>query len=124
MNTSVGYVDKSPQGSIASQGQFNYDDTWRWGFTVNRASSTNYVRDFHLVQGLAGDQNVLTSQLYLEGFGEGAYTRLDSKLYQGLERSDCHQPAADRAAALHIQLLSARRMRWAAGCRWTPELST
>jgi LPS-assembly protein len=84
VNASGGYVDNSPQGSFVSVGQFNYDDTWRWGFTVNRASSTDYVRDFHLVEGLTGDQNILTSQFYVEGFGEGSYTRLDSKLYQGL----------------------------------------
>jgi LPS-assembly protein len=84
VNTSLGYIYNSPQGSLATSGQFDYDDTWRWGFTVNRASSTQYVTDFHLVQGLAGDSNVLTSQLYLEGFGQGSYTRLDSKFYQGL----------------------------------------
>jgi LPS-assembly protein len=83
-NTSVGYVDKSVQGSFSSQGQFSYDDTWRWGFNVNRASSANYVRDFHMIQGLSGDQNILTSQFYIEGFGDGSYTRLDSKLYQAL----------------------------------------
>ena len=84
LNMSAGYIDNSPQGSLATQGQFAYDDTWRWGFTVNRASSTQYVTDFHIVQGLGGDSNVLTSQLYLEGFGQGSYTRLDSKFYQGL----------------------------------------
>ncbi|HEY0183486.1 MAG TPA: LPS assembly protein LptD [Rhodopila sp.] len=84
VNASGGYVDRSPQGSFMSQGQFAYDDTWRWGFNINRASSTDYVRDFHIVQGLAGDQNVLSSQLYIEGFGQGSYTRLDSKFYQGL----------------------------------------
>ena len=83
-NTSIGYIDNGVQGSFSSQAQFNYDDTWRWGFNINRASSTNYVRDFHLVEGLSGDQNILSSQLYIEGFGEGSYTRLDSKLYQGL----------------------------------------
>ena len=84
INTSLGYVDQQPQGSFSSQGQFAFNDTWRWGFDVNRATSTDYVRDFHLVEGLTGDQNVLTSNLYVEGFGEGSYTRLDSKLYQGL----------------------------------------
>jgi LPS-assembly protein len=84
VNTSAGYIDNSPQGSFVSRGQFAYDDTWRWGFDVNRASSTDYVRDFHLTEGLTGDQNVLTSQLYVEGFGEGSYTRLDSKFFQAL----------------------------------------
>jgi LPS-assembly protein len=84
VNASTGYVNNSPQGSFVSQGRFSYDDTWRWGFDINRASSTDYVRDFHLVEGLTGDQNVLTSQFYVEGFGEGSYARLDSKFYQGL----------------------------------------
>jgi LPS-assembly protein len=84
VNASGGYIDNSPQGSFMSQGQFNFDDTWRWGFNINRASSTDYVRDFHLTEGLTGDQNVLVSQLYIEGFGEGSYTRLDARSYQGL----------------------------------------
>ena len=87
VNASGGYVDKSPQGSFASIGQFSYDDTWRYGFNVNRASSTNYVRDFHLTEGLSGDPNILTTQFYLEGFGQGSYTRLDSRLYQGLSNA-------------------------------------
>jgi len=84
VNASAGYIYQSPQASFVTQGQFAYDDTWRWGFMVNRASSTNYVRDFHLTEGLTGDQNVLISQLYVEGFGQGSYTRLDSKFYQSL----------------------------------------
>ncbi len=84
LNSSVGYVDESAQASFAAKGQFSINETWRWGFDVNRASSSDYVRDFHLTQGLSGDPNLLTSQAYLEGFGEGAYARLDSKLYQGL----------------------------------------
>jgi LPS-assembly protein len=84
VNASGGYVNNSPQGSFMSQGQFAYDDTWRWGFNINRASSTNYVRDFHITEGLTGDENVLTSQFYVEGFGVGSYTRLDAKAYQGL----------------------------------------
>ena len=84
VNASGGYVDHSLQGSFSSQAQFDYDDTWRWGFNVNRASSTDYVRDYSLVEALTGDQNVLTSQAYIEGFGEGSYSRLDTRLYQGL----------------------------------------
>jgi LPS-assembly protein len=84
LNASAGYLDGSPQGSFASRGQFSYDDTWRYGFDINRASSTTYVTDFHLTEGLTGDPNILTSQFYLEGFGDGSYARLDSKFYQGL----------------------------------------
>ncbi|HXT82560.1 MAG TPA: LPS assembly protein LptD [Acetobacteraceae bacterium] len=84
LNGSAGYIDNSPQGTIVARGQFNFNDTWRWGFDINRASSSDYVRDFHIGTGLAGDPNVLPSNIYAEGFGEGAYSRLDTRFYQGL----------------------------------------
>lgn len=84
LNTSAGDIDNSPQGTIATKGQFDYDDTWRWGFDINRASSSDYVRDFRFGNGNNLDPNLLTSQVYAEGFGEGAYARLDARFYQGL----------------------------------------
>jgi LPS-assembly protein len=84
VNLSGGYQTGSEQGSIATRGQFTIDDTWRWGFDINRASSSQFVLDQHILLGLAGDSNVLPSNIYLEGFGEGSYTRFDLKGYQGL----------------------------------------
>jgi LPS-assembly protein len=84
LNASAGYLDQSPQGTIALKGLFNLNDTWRWGFDLNRASSTDFVRDFHFNTGLNGDINLLSSQIFLEGFGQGAYARLDTRFYQGL----------------------------------------
>jgi LPS-assembly protein len=84
VNIAAGYETGSPQGSFASRGQFAIDDTWRWGFDINRASSSQFVLNEHILLGLAGDSNVLPSNLYLEGFGEGSYSRLDVKAYQGL----------------------------------------
>jgi len=81
-NVSAGYDENSPQGTVFSKGQFNYDDTWRWGFNINRASSADYVRDFRLGPDLGSDINLLSSQIYAEGFGVGAYARLDTKFYQ------------------------------------------
>ncbi|HEY2132639.1 MAG TPA: LPS assembly protein LptD [Acetobacteraceae bacterium] len=74
---------QGPAGHIFSQGVFNLDDTWRWGFNINRASSEKYINDFRI----AGAQTVLTSTLYLEGFGQGAYSRLETSAYQGLTTS-------------------------------------
>jgi LPS-assembly protein len=84
MNLAGGYESNSPQGSLATRGQFAIDDTWRWGFDINRASSSQFVLNQHLLLGLAGDATVLPSNIYLEGFGEGSYSRLDVKGYQGL----------------------------------------
>jgi LPS-assembly protein len=86
-NTSLGYDDHSLQGTAYLKGQFDFDDTWRWGFNINRASSANYVRDFRLGPDLGGDTSLLTSQIYAEGFGVGAYSRIDTKFYQSVNTS-------------------------------------
>ena len=71
------------EGYIFSKGTFSYDDTWRYGYTLNRASSTTYFRDFK-VQNFS---DTLTSSAFIEGFGVGSYTKLDAIAYQGLATS-------------------------------------
>jgi len=83
-NVSTGYQDNSVQESVYLKGQFNYDETWRWGFNINHTSSADYIRDFRLGPDLGGDINLLSSQIYAEGFGVGAYSRLDTHFYQVL----------------------------------------
>jgi LPS-assembly protein len=87
LNGSLGYFQNSPQTTIYAKGQFDLNPTWRWGFNINRASSAAYVRDFHLGNALGTTSTLLASQVYLEGFGEGAYSRLDMRFYQGLDPS-------------------------------------
>jgi LPS-assembly protein len=83
----IGYLDNSVQATASTAGQFNLNDTWRWGFSAARVSSTDFVRDFHIGSQLGTDPNVVTSQIYAEGFGEGAYSRLDSRVYQAVNNS-------------------------------------
>ncbi len=80
VNASIANDKGDLGGHVFAKGQFALDDTFRWGFDINRASSSNYLRDYQIV----GRQDVLTSQVYVEGFGEGAYSRLDTRSYQGL----------------------------------------
>jgi LPS-assembly protein len=68
-------------GYIFMNGIFAIDDTWRWGFDVNRATGEDYLRDYMVPNSLV---NALTSQAYLEAFGQGAYTRLDTRVYQSI----------------------------------------
>ncbi len=84
LNGSAGYFENSLQGTIFAKGQFDLNDEWRAGFNVNRASSADYVNDFHLGHDLGSDPSLLASNIYLEGFGQGAYSRLDTNFYQGL----------------------------------------
>ena len=80
----VAYDEGAPQAYLFAQGLFNYNDTWRYGFNVNRATSTDYLRDFKI----PGYSNtVLPSSVYAEGFGVGAYTRIDVQAYQAIATS-------------------------------------
>ena len=73
--------DKGVQGYVYAHTLFNYDEHWRYGADVNLASSANYLRDYRIT-GYGAD--VLGSNLYIEGFGVGAYSRLDGSFFQGL----------------------------------------
>jgi LPS-assembly protein len=87
VNGSIGYLNDGIQGLIDAKGRFTWDDTWRYGFDLERASSSQYVTDFHLSPYITGTPDLLTSQAFIEGFGQGAYSRLDAKWYQGLATS-------------------------------------
>ncbi len=81
INASLADEYHAAQGHIFAHGLFSFDDTYRYGFDINRATSQNYLRDFRIP---GGGVPFLTTQAYVEGFGEGAYQRLDARAYQGL----------------------------------------
>ena len=83
VDAGLGYDRKELGADIFARGRFALDDTWRYGFDINRASSAQYLRDYRVSN--RGD--ILASRLYLEGFGTGAYTKLDTIAYQALVAS-------------------------------------
>ena len=80
--------DKGLQGYLLAHTQFSLNDTWRYGADINVATSANYMRDYRIT-GYGAD--VLGSNLYLEGFGVGSYSRIDSSFYQGLNTGVINQ---------------------------------
>jgi LPS-assembly protein len=72
------------EGAVQSKARVNLDETWRAGFDIARASSAEYVRNFGLGRFAGGSSGVLPSQIFLEGFGQGAYLRLEGRLYQSV----------------------------------------
>jgi LPS-assembly protein len=84
LDGSVGSTDGSAQATIFAKGQFSLNDTWRYGFDIARTSSADYVRNFSLSTPVGTNPALLTSQVYAEGFGQGAYSRLDVRFYQSL----------------------------------------
>lgn len=87
INLSAGQLNGQLQGSIFANGAFSWDDTWRYGFTFDRASSVNYLNDYNLGNYFGGIADILTSNLYIEGFGTGSYSKLDTTFYQSLDTS-------------------------------------
>ena len=80
VNASSGYDKGSLQGALFADGTFDLDSAWRAGFNVARASSVAYLNDYSILP----NTNELESELYLEGFGHGSYSRIESSFYQGL----------------------------------------
>ena len=76
----IGYDESKIQADIFASGRFSYNDTWRYGFDINRASTAKYLRDYRQ----ENRADILTSQAFVEGFGTGAYTRLEVTAFQGL----------------------------------------
>ncbi|MBT7355139.1 MAG: LPS-assembly protein LptD [Rhodospirillaceae bacterium] len=78
------------RGHIAAKGRFDLDDTWRWGFDLNRASDDTYMSRF----GFSSDRTIsnsggsLTSQLFAEGFRERNYVYVGTTTFQGLQETD------------------------------------
>ncbi len=87
LNGSAGYYANSLQATIYAKGQFSLDDTWRWGFDIARGTNSNYISYFHLGSVLGSEPSQLSSLIYAEGFGEGAYSRLDTIFYESLNQS-------------------------------------
>jgi LPS-assembly protein len=83
LNGALGLDNNDPQAYISAKGNFSYDDTYRYGFDINRASSVNYVRDYRFPD----YADVLASSAFVEGFGVGSYTKLDALAYQSLATS-------------------------------------
>ncbi len=84
----VAYDQSKPQAFFLGRGQFSYDDTWRYGFDINLASSAVYTRDFRL-PGYGSD--TYASSIYLEGFGVGSYSRVDALAFQALNTTVVNQ---------------------------------
>lgn len=80
----AGAYDDGLQGLVFAKGQFTLNEQWRYGFDVNMATAANYLRDFR-IQGYGAP--ALASSLYLEGFGQGSYSKVNVLFWQGLVSS-------------------------------------
>jgi LPS-assembly protein len=83
INLSGGDVRQGDQGfgnSVFASGTFDLNQDWRAGFNYNHASNPTYLQDFSIAPLVAE----LMSNVYLEGFSQGSYARLEAETFQGL----------------------------------------
>ena len=73
------------RGHVLSKGRFDLDDTWRWGFDVQRASDRTYFTRFPFFGGFG---NALTTTAFAEGFRGRNYAAANSYLFQDLRTEE------------------------------------
>ncbi|MDE2318606.1 MAG: LPS-assembly protein LptD [Rhodospirillales bacterium] len=69
--------------SVFANGTFDINNSWRTGFSFNRASNPQYLDDFSILP----NTSYLESNVYLEGFGSGSYGKIEAETFQGLVAS-------------------------------------
>ena len=75
--------DDEIRGHLRSEGRFDIDDTWRWGFDLDRTTDDTYLRRYGF-----GGGGTLTSRLFTEGFRKRNYISANSYVFQGLSVDD------------------------------------
>ncbi len=71
------------RGHIDAEGQFELDQTWRWGFEAKRSSDDTYLRAYNF-----DSSRTLTSTAYLEGLKGRNFAAVRGFAYQGQRSSD------------------------------------
>lgn len=69
-------IKKAFRGYVNIAGSFEIDETWRWGGNIQRVSDPDYPTHYGLGSASA------TSQLFIEGFRDRNFARLDSYKFQ------------------------------------------
>ncbi len=81
---SGGEVDEDVlRGHIDAEGRFDINETWRWGFDLNRATDDTYMRLYNFT-----GKRSLTSNAFVEGFRSRNYIAVNNYVFQGLRESD------------------------------------
>ena len=75
--------EKELRGHIDSLGRFDIDETWRWGFDLARATDDTYLNRYGF-----NDEDVLTSDVFVEGFRDRQYVNASAYTFQGLQADD------------------------------------
>lgn len=70
-------------GHVDGFGRFELDDTWRWGFDAWASSDDTYLRRYAF-----RNEQVLTNDVYIEGFRQRNYARAEALYFQSMEAGE------------------------------------
>ena len=84
--------DRGFRGNIAGEGRFDFNDSWRGGFDLSRATDQTYIQRFKLGQSFSElgrfyQPNFLTSDAWIERFGSRDYFSAAAFDFQNLSTS-------------------------------------
>lgn len=74
---------RETRGHIDGSGLFRIDDSWKWGFDVERTTDDTYLRRYGF-----DSTDTLTSNLFVEGIRGRNYAAINAYSFQGLEIND------------------------------------
>ena len=75
--------DDEFRGHIDASGRFEINDTWRWGFDIERATDDTYLRLYDF-----SDERTLTTNLFAERLSGRNYVSANAFMFQGLRDDD------------------------------------
>ena len=75
--------EKKVRSHIEGNGRFDFDDTWRWGFSGARSSDDTYLRRYSF-----SSADSLTTNAFVEGFSGRNYAAANIYTFQGLRVED------------------------------------
>ena len=91
----AGDREEDIHGHINASGRFDFDDTWRWGFDLNRTSDDTYLRRYGFgSRWRPGDvliwdnPETLNTRFFTEGFRQKNYFSANAYAFQGLRSTD------------------------------------
>lgn len=67
------------RGHFRAKGSYHFDDTWRAGADVSRSTDRTYLKKFNY---FGAQEDVLNTNLYLEGFRRGTYAAANVYSFQ------------------------------------------
>ncbi len=87
-------TEEELRGHITAVGQFDINNTWRWGFDAARASDETYINRYNF----DGDNTTLESNLYTEGFRHKNYMAANAYAFQSMRSSRDSEEVPDFVA--------------------------